>query len=68
MVDREVIGRPVAGESGYGAAPLRADALRLAAVAAIFGGEHELLLLLIVIAFGPAVIGAGREVQQLFGR
>jgi hypothetical protein len=68
MVDREVIGCPMAGKSGYGATPFRADALRLAAVAAIFGGEHELLLLLIVIAFRPPVIGAGRELQQLLGR
>ncbi|BDV35280.1 hypothetical protein SS37A_28090 [Methylocystis iwaonis] len=46
---------------------IRADAHLLAAVAAIFGREHELLLKAVIIAFGPAVIGALTQLEKLFG-
>src|SRR5580692_630620 len=58
VVDQESVRRPVAGEGSDGRLLLRADAHRLAAVAAVFGRQDQFLLLAVEIAFGPAEIGA----------
>ena len=41
---------------------------RLAAVAAVLGRQHELLLLAVVVALRPAVPGALLEIEHLLGR
>src|SRR5882757_57706 len=67
-IDRERVGRPMAGKSRDGALALSAEADGLAAVSAIFRREHELLLILIVVAFRPTVVGARRELDELLRR
>ena len=56
------------GEEGNGSLLLGAHPNRLAAVAAIFGGEHQLLLDIVEIAFRPAEIVALLDLQKLLGR
>src|SRR5690242_905627 len=45
-----------------------ADADLLAAVAAVFGSEHELVLILVEVALRPAVIAALLDGDDLLGR
>src|SRR5260221_131984 len=51
VIDQEIVRRPVPGEGRDGRLLLRADAHRLAAVAALFGRQDQLLLLAVEIAF-----------------
>ena len=52
-------------EGRYRCSLLRADAHGLSAIAAIFRGEDELFLDIVVVAFLPAEIGALSQLDQL---
>jgi hypothetical protein len=67
VIDSQIVGGPVPREGGDRRPPLRANANRLA-IAAIFRREHQLVLLLVKVALGPAIVGAGEEPDQLLGR
>jgi hypothetical protein len=67
VIDSQIVGSPVTWEGGDRRLSLRADADRLAAIAAIFRREYQLILLLVVIALGPAIVGAGHELNQFLG-
>jgi len=54
-------------EEGYWPFLLRANSDRLTAVAAIFRGEHQLLLVIVEIAFGPTKVVALRDLQEFLG-
>ncbi len=56
------------GEEGDGSLFLSANPDRLAAVAAIFRREHQLLLDIVEIALRPAKIVALLDLQELLGR
>ncbi len=68
VIDQQVVRRPMAGECRNRSKLLGADSNRLAAVSAILGRQHQLFLILVVIAFGPAVIAAFAKLHNLFGR
>lgn len=67
MIDSQIVGGPVPWEGGDRRLPMRADPDRLA-IAAIFRREHQLILFLVIIALGPAIVGAGDELHQFLGR
>ena len=67
-IDRQIVGGPMARECRHGCAAFGTEAHGLAAVAAVFGRKHELVLMLVEIAFRPAVVGAGRKFDQLLRR
>ena len=67
MIDPQIIGGPVPWEGCDRRLPLHADTDRLA-IAAIFWREHQFFLLLVIIALGPAIVGAGDELDQLLDR
>ena len=56
-----------AGKEATGACFCAQTPDRLAAVAAIFGRQHQLLLVTVEIAFRPAIVGALLESHQFFG-
>jgi hypothetical protein len=58
LVDLQIIWRPVSGKCGDRRLLLRAITDLFAAIAAIFRRQDELLLLCVVVALRPAVIGA----------
>src|ERR1700733_1494622 len=68
VIDSQVVGGPVPWEGGDRRLPLRADPDRLAAIAAVFRRKHQLILFLVIIALGPAIVGAGDELNQFLGR
>jgi hypothetical protein len=68
VIDSQIVGGPVPWEGGDRRLSLRADADRLAAIAAIFRREHQLVLFLVVIALRPAIVGAGDELHQFLSR
>jgi hypothetical protein len=57
----------MAGKGGNRRLLIGTDTDRLAAVAAIFGRQDELFLILVVIAFRPAVIGALLQLEEFLG-
>ena len=67
-IDRKRVGCPMAREGGNRPAALRARPDCLAAIAAVFGGQHQLALVLVVVAFGPAIVGTCDELDQFLGR
>ena len=67
-VKREIVGRPMGWKPRYGCLLLRADPNGLAAIAAIFRSQDELVLGVVEIALWPAVVGAALELDQLLGR
>ena len=46
---------------------LRANADRVAAITGVLGGEHQLLLIPVEVAFGPPEVGARGEVHDFLG-
>src|SRR5262249_32632931 len=58
LVDQHVVGRPMSGKCRYRCLLLGADAHSLSTIAAVFRGENQLLLDIVVIAFRPTKIGA----------
>src|SRR5207248_3108517 len=67
-VEREVIGRPVAGEDRDRASLLRTDPDGLSAIAPVLGRHHQLLLRVVEVAFGPPIVGAALEPHELLRR
>src|SRR5579885_196021 len=65
LVDLEIVRRPVSRKGGNRRFFLRANAYFLAAVAAIFRREDEPVLLFVVVAFRPAIVGALFEEHHL---
>jgi hypothetical protein len=68
VVNQHVIRRPVSGKRGDRSLFAVANAGRLAAVAAIFRRQHELVLVLVEVAFRPAKIGALMQLDHFLGR
>ena len=68
LINRKIVRRPMPGKGGDGCILLRADANLVAAVAAIFGRQNELVLLAVEVAFRPAVIGTLFSQNQFLGR
>ena len=66
VVDGEVVGRPVRGKRSDGRSLAGARPDRLAAVAAIFRRQNELLLAQIEVAIRPAKVGAAFQLDELF--
>ncbi len=67
-IEQHIVRCPVGLESGRGGRLVRAFTHRLAAVTAVLGSQHELLLHRIVVTLRPAVVAALLDVQQDFGR
>src|SRR5262249_32271405 len=66
-IDQKIVRRPMAGQSRDRRLLTGADA-DFFAVAAIFRRQHELALYLIIITFGPAVVGAFLQQHDLLRR
>ena len=64
---RRPFGAQCAGKAATGASFCAAQALRLAAVAAVLGREHELVLVIVEVAERPAVVAALLEQHELLG-
>ena len=62
------LGAQCPGKAATGGLLGRADADLLAAVAAIFGRQHQLVLIAVEVTFRPAEIGALFELDELFRR
>ena len=67
-VDLHVVGRPMCRKERDWFLPIGADTDLLAAVAPVLGSEHQLSVSIVEIAFGPAVIGALSQLDELFSR
>src|SRR5690348_5491992 len=66
-VEQQSIGRPVRREECRGCLLGGALPDRLAAIAAVLRREHELLLLIVEVALGPAEVVALVDLEQLLG-
>ena len=67
-VDHDIVRCPVRGKRRDWSELLRADANRLAAVAAVLRRQHQPALDLVEVTLGPAVIAALVDAQQLLRR
>src|SRR5215470_3230913 len=56
VVPHHVIRRPVCGKRGYRRELVRTNAYGFAAIASVFGRQHQFFLERIVIALGPAIV------------
>src|SRR6267378_2192039 len=68
VVEREVIRGPVAGEDRDRVSLLRTDPDGLSAIAPVLGRQHQLLLRVVEVAFGPPIVGATLEPHELLRR
>src|SRR5438876_3213266 len=68
VVAHHAVRPPVGGKCGNRSDLVRARTHPFAAVTAVLGREDELLPHRVVIAFGPAIVAARLQKQQLFGR
>src|SRR5580698_5803070 len=68
VVTHHGVRRPMGGKGGNRSNLARANTHLFAAIAAVFGRKNELSLHTVVIAFGPAIVAAGLQEQQLLSR
>src|SRR5258706_904114 len=67
-INLHVVRRPMCRKERTRLLPLGADTDLLATIAAVFRSEHQLSLLVVEIAFRPAVISALSQLDKLFSR
>src|SRR5882757_262905 len=67
-IDLHIVGRPMGRKERDWPLPLGADTDLLAAIAAVLRPEHQFSLCVVEIAFGPAVIRALPQFDNLFSR
>ena len=67
-IDEKIVRRPVRRKRGNGRLLASANADLLAAVASIFGSEHEFVLLVVEVALGPAIVCTLLDAEKLLRR